>query len=84
MTFQTTLVSAQEAHQIASSEPGDFHIRVLLIAGINTAVDADTFTATVSVAGVETGLRERLCRELNTLGYAVDSTTTPNSFIITW
>jgi hypothetical protein len=38
----------------------------------------------VSVAGPAEEVRIKLLDELIQLGYAVDGTTTPNSFIITW
>jgi hypothetical protein len=84
MTFSTSLLSAQEAHQIASSEPLDFHTRILIISAINTAVDADAFTATAVVSGTTESIRLLLLEELNVLGYTVDGTTTPGSWIITW
>jgi hypothetical protein len=84
MIFNTSLISAQEAHQIASSEPTDFHTRVLIISAINTAVDADAFTATVVVSGATESIRLMLLDELNQIGYTIDGTTTPGSWIITW
>lgn len=84
MIFNTSLLSAQEAHQIAASEPDDFHQRVLIIAGINTAVDANAFTATVVVSTVTESIRLMLLDELKQMGYTVDGTTTPGSWIITW
>ena len=56
MEFKHVLVDAQEARALASSEPADLHVRVLIV----------------------------LLDELIQLGYAVDGTTTPGSFIITW
>ena len=84
MNFAHTLVSAQEAHQTAASEPADFHERVLLMNAINTAIDANAFTATVVVSTVTEGIRLNLLDELNQLGYVIDGTTTPGSWIITW
>lgn len=84
MQFLTTLLAAQEAHQTAASEPADFHQRVLIIAAINTAIDANTFTATVVVSTVDETIRLHLLDELNQMGYTIDGTTTPGSWIITW
>lgn len=84
MIFNTTLLSAQEARQIAASEPTDFATRVALIAAINTAVDANAFTATVVVSGTTESVRLMLLDELKQMGYAIDGTTTPGSWIITW
>lgn len=84
MQFLTTLLAAQEAHQTAASEPDDFHIRVTLIAAINTAIDANTFTATVDVSAPSELIRIHLLDELKQMGYTIDGTTTPGSWIITW
>lgn len=84
MNFAHTLVSAQEARQVAASEPADFHERVLLMNAINTAIDANAFTATVVVSTVTENIRLNLLDELNQLGYVIDGTTTPGSWIITW
>jgi hypothetical protein len=84
MQFLTTLLSAQEAHQTAASEPADFATRVAIIAAINTAINANTFTATVVVSGTDENIRLHLYDELIQMGYAIDGTTTPGSWIITW
>ena len=84
MEFKHVLVDAQEARALASSEPADLHVRVLIMNAINTAIDADTFTATVVVSTASVLIRTVLMDELIQLGYAVDGTTTPGSFIITW
>lgn len=84
MNFKNTLVWALEAHQIAASEPTDFALRAALIAAINTAIDANAFTATVVVSGVTENVRLNLLDELNQMGYTIDGTTTPGSWIITW
>lgn len=84
MEFKHVLVDAQEARALASSEPADLHVRVLIMNAINTAIDADTFTATVVVSTTSVLIRTVLMDELIQLGYAVDGTTTPGSFIITW
>jgi hypothetical protein len=84
MEFKDVLVSAQEAHALAASEPADLHVRVLIMNAINTAIDADTFTATVVVSTASVLIRTVLLDELIQLGYAVDGTTTPGSFVITW
>ena len=84
MQFLTTLLSAQEAHQTAASEPADFATRVAIIAAINTAIDANAFTATVDVSASSEVIRLHLLDELKQMGYTVDGTTTPGSWIITW
>lgn len=84
MNFANTLVGAQEARAIASSEPTDFHVRVLLMNAINTAIDADTFTATVVVSTASESIQLMLLDELKQIGYVIDGTTTPGSWIITW
>jgi hypothetical protein len=84
MEFKHVLVDAQEAHALASSEPADLHERVLIINAINTAIDADTFTATVVVSTASVLIQQVLMDELIQLGYGVNGTTTPGSFIITW
>jgi hypothetical protein len=84
MELKHVLVDAQEARALASSEPADLHVRVLIINAINTAIDADAFTATVVVSTASSLIRTVLLDELIQLGYAVDGTTTPGSFIITW
>ncbi len=84
MNMKSTLVWAQEARQIAQSEPTDFALRIALIAAINTAIDANTLTATVVVSGVTENIRLNLLDELNQMGYTIDGTTTPGSWIITW
>ncbi len=84
MNFAHTLVGAQEAHQLAAAEPADLATRFAIIDGINDAIDANTFTATVVVSGTTELIRLVLLDELIQLGYAVDGTTTPGSWIITW
>ena len=84
MEFKHVLVDSQEAHALASSEPADLHVRVLIINAINTAIDANTLTATVVVSTASSLIRTVLLDELIQLGYSVDGTTTPGSFIITW
>ena len=84
MNFKHTLIDAQEAHRSAASEPADLALRFLIIDSINDAVDANTFTATVVVSTVTELIRLVLLDELNQLGYTVDGTTTPGSWIITW
>lgn len=84
MTFNCTLVGAQEARALAASEPADLHVRVLIMNAINTAIDANTFTATVVVSTLADSQRQHLLDELNQIGYTIDGTTTPGSWIITW
>lgn len=84
MNFANTLVGAQEAHAVAASEPTDFHQRVLLMNAINTAIDANTFTTTVVVSTSTENVILVLLDELKQLGYVIDGTTTPGSWIITW
>jgi hypothetical protein len=84
MEFKHVLVDSQEAHALASSEPADLHVRVLVLSAIYAAVDANTLTATVVVSTASSLIRTVLLDELIQLGYAVDGTTTPGSFIITW
>ena len=84
MEFKHTLVDSQEARAIASSLPTDATVRFLIIDDINDAVTAGLFTATVSVASASVLIRLKLEDELIQLGYAVNGTTTPDSFIITW
>jgi lysozyme family protein len=84
MEFKHTLVWAQEAHQLAASEPADLAVRFAIIDAINDAIDANTFTATVVVSGPSELIRLVLLDELNGMGYTIDGTTTPGSWIITW
>lgn len=84
MQFLTTLVSAQEAHTLAASEPADLHVRVLIMNAVNTAIDANAFTATVVVSTLADSQRQQLLDQLNQMGYVIDGTTTPGSWIITW
>lgn len=84
MNFKHTLMDSQEAQRTANSEPTDFHQRVLIMNAINTATDANLLTATVVVSTVTEEIRLKLLDELIQLGYAVNGTTTPGSWIISW
>lgn len=84
MQFANTLVSAQEAEKLALFPSTDSDLRFNIIDVINTAIVADAQTATAVVSGATQSVRELLLPELIQLGYAVDGTTTPGSWIITW
>jgi hypothetical protein len=84
MEFKHVLVDSQEARALAHSEPADLHERVLILSAIYAAVDANTLTATVVVSTASGLIQNVLMDELIQLGYSVDGTTTPGSFIITW
>lgn len=84
MQFKDTLVWSQEAHQLAANTPADLSTRYAVIDAINDAIGSNAFTATVVVSGTTENIRLVLLDELNQMGYAVDGTTTPGSWIITW
>lgn len=84
MNFASTLVSAQEAEKLSLSPSTDSDLRFGIIDAINTAIVADTQTATISVDSATQSVRDLLLVELIQLGYAVDGTTTPGSWIVTW
>lgn len=84
MEFHHTLVGAQEAHQLSLFATTDSDLRFAVIDAINTAIVADALTATVSWGSATESVQLHLVDELKQLGYAVDGTTTPGSWIITW
>jgi hypothetical protein len=86
MNFSHTLVGAQEAHQLATTVPdvGDADLRFAVIDAINDAIVAEALTATVSTSSAAEEIQIKLVDELVQLGYAVDGTTTPGSWIVTW
>jgi len=84
MEFLTTLVSSQEAQKLSLFPSTDSDLRFLIIDAINTAIVADALTATVVVSTATQSVRELLLVELKQMGYAVDGTTTPGSWIISW
>lgn len=84
MEFLHTLVSSQEAQKLSLFPSTDSDLRFGIIDAINTAIVADTLTATVVVSGATQSVRELLLVELKQMGYAVDGTTTPGSWIISW
>jgi len=84
MEFHHTLVGAQEAHQLAAFATTDSDLRFSVIDAINTAIVADAFTATVSWGSATESVQLHLLDELKQLGYTIDGTTTPGSWIITW
>ncbi len=84
MEFKHTLVDSQEARRLSLYPSTDSDLRFSVIDAINTAVVADTQTATVSWGSATESVQLHLLDELIQLGYAVDGTTTPGSWIITW
>lgn len=84
MTFGTTLVGQQEAHHLSLVPATDTSIRMAIIDAINDAIVSQALTATVDVSGTTENVRLVMLDELNQLGYVVDGTTTPGSWIITW
>lgn len=84
MEFHHTLVGAQEAQHLSLFASTDSDLRFSVIDAINTAIVADALTATVSFGSATESVQLHLVDELKQLGYAVDGTTTPGSWIISW
>lgn len=86
MNFKHTLVDSQEAQRLTLTVPDvtDMALRFAVISAINTAIVANLLVVTVSQGAATEEVKIKLQDELIQLGYAVNGTTTPGSWIISW
>lgn len=79
-----TYFPSQDAQRWSNKLPVDGAFRIAVLEAILTAVGSGLFTATVVVSSYTQSDRLINLYELKELGYAVDGTTTPGSWIISW